>query len=186
MRFDLEGFVEKCRKAVEASDSHVAVRELVAEAVSDPASIIETLGEPKRSGINQIYRSGTLTILNIAWPPFMTVYPHNHGMWAVIGVYSGCEDNIFWRRHGDVIEAAGAKSLRAGDVAPLGRDIIHTVTNPIGRISSALQLYGGDFFAAPRSEWDPETLREQPFDMARTNQSFRDAAARFGLDGQGL
>ena len=77
--------------------------------------------------------SDKLTILNIAWPPFMTVYPHNHGMWAVIGVYSGGEDNIFWRRHGDVIEAAGAKSLRVGDAAPLGRDIIHTVTNPIGR-----------------------------------------------------
>jgi hypothetical protein len=80
-------------------------------------------------------------------------------------------------------EAAGAKSLRIGDAAPLGRDIIHTVTNPLGRISSALRIYGGDFFAAPRSEWDPETLREQPFDMARTNKSFRDAAARFGEGG---
>ena len=24
--------------------------------------------------------------------------PHNHEMWAVIGVYTGREDNIFWRR----------------------------------------------------------------------------------------
>jgi len=183
MQFDIEGFVESCRKAVEANDSHLAVREIVAEAVSHPASIIKALGEPKQSGINQIFRSETLTILNIAWPPFMTVYPHNHNMWAVIGVYSGCEDNIFWRRHDKVIEAAGAKSLRVGDAAPLGREIIHTVTNPVGKISSALQIYGGDFFAAPRSEWDPETLREQPFDMMRTNKSFRDAAARFGLGG---
>jgi hypothetical protein len=38
------------------------------EAVSDPASIIKALGEPKASGIHQIYRSTTLTILNIAWP----------------------------------------------------------------------------------------------------------------------
>ena len=143
MQFDIEGFVESCRKAVEANDSHLAVREIVAEAVSHPASIIKALGEPKQSGINQIFRSETLTILNIAWPPFMTVYPHNHNMWAVIGVYSGCEDNIFWRRHDKVIEAAGAKSLRVGDAAPLGREIIHTVTNPIGKISSALQIYGG-------------------------------------------
>jgi len=183
MRFDIDDFVQRCRNAVDQSDSHTAVREIVAEAVADPASIIKALGEPKASGINQIFRSDTLTILNIAWPPFMTIHPHNHNMWAVIGVYSGCEDNIFWRRRGSVIEAAGAKSLRVGDAAPLGRDIIHTVTNPIGRISSALQIYGGDFFAAPRSEWDPETLREQPFDLARTNKSFRDAAARFGEGG---
>ena len=183
MPFDIDGFVESCRKAVGANDSHLAVREIVAEAVARPASIIKALGEPKMSGISQLFRSETLTILNIAWPPFMTVYPHNHNMWAVIGVYSGCEDNIFWRRHGDVIEAAGAKSLRVGDAAPLGRDIIHTVTNPIGRISSALQIYGGDFFAVSRSEWDPETLREQPFDMVRTSESFRDAAMRFGTGG---
>lgn len=181
MRFDKDEFIEACREAVAADDSHMAVREIVARAVSDPGAVIAALGEPTKSGITPLYRSDTLTILNIAWPPFMTVFPHNHGMWAVIGVYSGCEDNIFWRRRGDVIEAAGAKALRVRDAHPLGRDIIHTVTNPLGRISSALQLYGGDFFAAPRSEWDPETLREQPFDMARTSKSFRDAGARFGL-----
>ena len=114
----------------------------------------------------------------------MTVRPHNHLMWAVIGVYTGRENNIFWRRlpsdADGKIEAAGAKSLGERAAEPLGRDIIHTVTNPIGRISSALQIYGGDFFAAPRSEWDPETLHEQPFDMARTQKSFHDAAVRSG------
>jgi predicted metal-dependent enzyme (double-stranded beta helix superfamily) len=28
----------------------------------------------------------------------MTIMPHDHRMWAVIGVYTGREDNIFWRR----------------------------------------------------------------------------------------
>lgn len=184
MRFDPDGFIDSCRKAVETDDSHMAVREIVARAVSEPGEIIAAFGEPTTSGIRTLFRSDRLTILNIAWPPFMTVFPHNHAMWAVIGVYSGREDNIFWRRRGEVIEAAGAKALRVGDAHPLGRDIIHTVTNPLGRISSALQLYGGDFFATPRSQWDPETLREQPFDIARTRQAFDDAGARFGLAGQ--
>jgi predicted metal-dependent enzyme (double-stranded beta helix superfamily) len=86
MRFDIDDFVGRCRNAVEANDSHMAVREIVAEAVSDPASILKGLGKPKASGITRLFRSDTLTILNIAWPPFMTVYPHNHNMWAVIGV----------------------------------------------------------------------------------------------------
>ena len=181
MRFDRDGFIEECRKAVASDDSHMAVREIVARTVSEPHAVIAALGEPTKSGITTLYRSETLTILNINWPPFMTVTPHNHNMWAVIGVYSGCEDNIFWRRHCEVIEAAAAVALRVRDAHPLGRDIIHTVTNPLGRMSCALQLYGGDFFGAPRSQWDPETLREEPYDAAARSQSFRDAGARFGL-----
>jgi hypothetical protein len=32
------------------------------------------------------------------------------------------------------------------------------VTNPIPRLTGAIHVYAGDFFAAERSEWDPETL----------------------------
>jgi predicted metal-dependent enzyme (double-stranded beta helix superfamily) len=32
---------------------------------------------------------------NVVWAPKMTIMPHNHCMWAVIGVYTGREDNIF-------------------------------------------------------------------------------------------
>ena len=28
------------------------------------------------------------------------------------------------------------------------------------RLTGAIHIYGGDFFAAERSEWDPETLKE--------------------------
>jgi predicted metal-dependent enzyme (double-stranded beta helix superfamily) len=27
----------------------------------------------------------------------MTLLPHNHRMWAVIGIYTGGENHIFWR-----------------------------------------------------------------------------------------
>jgi predicted metal-dependent enzyme (double-stranded beta helix superfamily) len=106
----------------------------------------------------------------------MTIMPHDHQMWAVIGVYPGREDNIFWRRRemgdGRGIEAAGAKALSVKDAAPLGRNIIHSVTNPIPRLTGAIHVYGGDFFAAERSEWDPETLREQRYDVERAQRLF--------------
>jgi predicted metal-dependent enzyme (double-stranded beta helix superfamily) len=111
----------------------------------------------------------------------MTIMPHNHLMWAVIGIYTGREDNIFWRRLPDEdsgrIEAAGAKSLGEREVEPLGRDIIHTVTNPLPRFTGAIHVYGGDFFAASRSEWDPETLLEQRFDMEKNLRLFEQANA---------
>ena len=55
---------------------------------------------------------------------------------------------------------------------PLGHDIIHSVTNPISRLTGAIHVYGGDFFVVPRKEWDPERLIEQPYDVQRTFQLF--------------
>jgi predicted metal-dependent enzyme (double-stranded beta helix superfamily) len=102
-------------------------------------------------------------------------------MYAVIGIYSGREDNVYWRRNESSIEAAGAKSLGVGDVATLGQNIIHSVLNPIAKMTSALHVYGGDFFAPdePRSEWDHETLQEQPWDIDRVKNLFAQAEARF-------
>src|SRR6478609_3099741 len=175
---DLEQFVADCRAALAADKSHQHVRDVVARAVADPASVLRALGEPKCAGLHKLYQSHDLTVLNVVWAPMMTIMPHNHSMWAVIGIYTGREDNIFWRRlpgSPGRVEAAGAKALCERDAVPLGRDIIHSVTNPVARLSGAIHVYGGDFFATPRSEWDPETLTEHPFDSARTLQYFDEA-----------
>lgn len=176
--FDLDRFIEDCRAAVK--EGQPAVRDLVTRAVADPGLVMRALGEPTRAGLNTLYRSDELTILNLVWGPHMTLMPHNHGMWAVIGLYTGREDNIFWRRIDEPgmpsrVEAAGAKALSAGEAAPLGKDIIHSVTNPIPRLTGALHVYGGDFFRPGRSEWDPETLREGPYDAERTKAIFEAA-----------
>src|SRR5262245_43213863 len=170
--FDLDQFVADCCAALTADRSHKLVREVVAQAVSDPPSVLKGLGEPQRAGIHKLYHAPDLTILNVIWAPQMTIMPHNHQMWAVIGIYTGREDNIFWRRipgaPGGRVEAAGAKALSAKDAEPLGGNIIHSVTNPIPRLTGAIHVYGGDFFGAERSEWDPESLEEGRYDVAKT------------------
>jgi predicted metal-dependent enzyme (double-stranded beta helix superfamily) len=177
--FDLDRFVADCRDAVTGDPSHRAAREVVARAVADPSAVFGGLGEPERAGVEPLFRSETLTILNVVWGPRMTILPHNHLMWAVIGVYTGREDNIFWRRlpgnEAGRIEAAGAKSLGPRDAEPLGRDIIHTVTNPLDRLTGAIHVYGGDFYAVARSEWDPETLTERRYDIERNVRLFNEA-----------
>jgi predicted metal-dependent enzyme (double-stranded beta helix superfamily) len=71
--------------------------------------------------------------------------PHNHGLRAVIGVYTGREDNILWRRLPDDtngrVEAAGAKTLGAADTIAFGADVIHSVVNPIPRVTGAIHLW---------------------------------------------
>ncbi len=41
--------------------------------------------------------------------------------------------------------------------------------SPISRLTRAIHFYGGDFFGAVRSEWDPETLLEQRYDDVEKN-----------------
>jgi predicted metal-dependent enzyme (double-stranded beta helix superfamily) len=173
--FQKERFIEECRAALAESDPHAAVRELVARAVSDPSDIVRELGEPRRSGVETIYRAPDLTILSLCWGPRMVFKPHDHHMWAVIGIYGGREDNTFFRRSKDGLTRHGTKELNAKDTIPLGAAIIHAVTNPLDRITAALHVYGGDFFATPRSEWDPNTFAEQPYDIEHTMRAFEEA-----------
>jgi len=177
--FNKEAFIEACMDAVK--EGQAATREVVTEAVSDPNGIVKELGEPTKAGIDLLHRSDDLTVINFIWSPYMTLIPHNHNMFAAIGIYNGREDNVFWKRTDDGLEAAGADSLGPGEVATLGHSIIHSVTNPLGKFTAALHVYGGDFFEPdePRSEWDHETLKERPWDVETTRRCFAEAEARF-------
>ena len=183
--FETDRFIEACRQA--ATEGQAAIRERVLEAVADPAGIIAALGEPAKAGVHAVHRAPDLAIINFVWAPHMTLMPHNHNMAAVIGIYAGREDNVFWRRLHDAaagpgIEAAGARSLGPGQVATLGPDIIHSVANPIAKLTSAIHVYAGDFFdpPTPRSQWDHESLVEEPWDIEATRATFREAERRWG------
>ncbi len=177
--FSRNQFILDCLNA--AQDGEEAIKEIVAEAVSDPSKVVAALGEQEHAGIYPLYQSPDLTIINFTWAPYMSLMPHNHQMFSVVGIYSGREDNIFWQRNERNIEAIGAKSLGAGGVVILDKTAIHSVLNPIGKMTGAIHVYGGDFFSPiePRREWDHETLVERPWDVERVKSIFRDAEERF-------
>lgn len=136
--FDVDTFIGDCCGAVENDPTHKSVAAVMRRAMSDPSKILASLGEPTEPGITPLYQSSNLTIINLAWKPSTTIPPHNHEMWAVIGIYGGREDNIFWRRIKDhpqgLIEAAGAKALSTGDVCPMGagyHPFCHQSNSPI-------------------------------------------------------
>ena len=171
MPFNLDTFIKNCKAALNSDKPQELISDIVQNAVRDPHSIFAALGKPDRSKIEKLYVSSDLTIINVVWAPKMTLLPHNHNTWAVIGVYEGREDNIFWRRlKGDQnrkIEAAGAKSIAATEVAALGKNLIHSVTNPTSDFTSAIHVYGGNFFEMERSEWEPIHLLERPYRVER-------------------
>ena len=86
------------------------------------------IGEPATGGAQVLHRAPDLTVLDVIWVPNQVTLPHDHRMAAVIGMYLGREDNVFWRRVANPtrfqIEAAGGEALGsrnkkgAGDPAP--------------------------------------------------------------------
>lgn len=170
MSFDLDRFIEDLRKAL-GERSRQALREVVARAVSEPAALLKRIGAPEKAAAEVLHQSPDLTVLNVVWAPKYVTLPHDHRMAAVIGMYGGREDNVFWRRVPNgakkfPIEPAGGESLGDGDTVILGRDIIHSVVNPLDKISGAIHVYDGPFMTTPRSMWNAQTLREEPYDFA--------------------
>ena len=98
MALVVEEIVARCRAALDEVTPALAVRDALDELVADPAAVERAVGAVEVGGITTIHHADDLTILRVAWTPGMALYPHEHRMWAVIGMYGGQEDNAFYRR----------------------------------------------------------------------------------------
>jgi len=175
--FDLDSFLDDCITARGEDEPRTAIKEVLAKAMSQPNEVAAAL-PPVRAGIEPLHVSDELTVLKVVWAPGMTLGPHDHRMWAAIGLYSGGEDNAFFRRDGSGLVASGGRGLRTSDVCLLGDDAVHGVTNPTKEFAGAIHIYGGDFFATPRSEWMGDPLEEQPYNVERVLALFEAANRR--------
>jgi predicted metal-dependent enzyme (double-stranded beta helix superfamily) len=179
--FDADAFVAELVACATAEDPRHAANEVLSRALSSPATVTDAMA-PAEGGFALLHHAPDLTILNIAWAPHMRLMPHDHRMWAVIGIYSGTEDNQFFTRGRDGgHDGTTDLGLDPGDVRVLGTQTIHAVTNPTGRLAGAIHVYGGDFVNQPRSQWGPGELVERPFSMATLYEQFRDANDAAGL-----
>ena len=175
--FDLDELLDECRAARDETSPLRAAREALARALERPDAVGDAL-RPARGGLTLLHHEPDLTVIHVVWAPGMTLYPHDHRMWAVIGIYAGQEDNAFYRRSGPAARTlveSGGKELGPGDVLMLGDDTIHAVSNPLDRLTAAIHVYGGDFVNQPRSQWGPGPREERPFDVDGLARLFEDA-----------
>lgn len=179
MALDLDGLLDRCQAAVREHTPQLAVRDVLDELVAAPQAFAAALGPVELGGIRTLHHAPDLTVLHVAWAPGMALDPHEHRMWAAIGMYGGQEDNAFYRRTPTGIEASGGRELPAGEVLVLGDDAIHSVSNSRRELALAVHVYGGDFYAQERSEWDMATFEERPRDLERTGRLFAEANERW-------
>ena len=81
-----------------------------------------------------------------------------------------------YRRKDASIVSAGGRSVETGQTILLGEAAVHSVHNPLDRLTGAIHVYGGDFLTEPRSEWDLETFLEQPSSAERSRRLFEEQA----------
>jgi predicted metal-dependent enzyme (double-stranded beta helix superfamily) len=172
--FDVDELVAACQSALTEDRAPLAVRDVLTRALERPTEVGDVL-QPATGGITLLHRAEDLTVLHAVWAPGMHLFPHDHRMWAVIGIYAGREDNAFYRREGTGLTDSGGKSLAEREVLVLGDDVIHSVANPLDRLTAAIHIYGGDFVEHERSVWGPGPVEERPYDMAIIEQEFAKA-----------
>ena len=173
----MEAFVAECQVAVADPEPRLAIRDVLDRAVSDPDDVARSL-QPGDGGITVVHRAPDLTVLHVVWAPHMRLFPHDHRMWAAIGIYGGQEDNAFYRRSGPdgrgLVESGG-KELTLGDVLVMGDDTIHGVSNPLEQYTAAIHVYGGDLVGEERSQWGPGPVEERPYDKHEVDREFEAA-----------
>lgn len=61
--------------------------------------------EPTRGDLQTFHRSPTLRLFAADWRPQMHLMLHDHRVWSLLGLTTGREDNIAWRRTAGGLEA---------------------------------------------------------------------------------
>ena len=166
--FDLDAFIVECRNALGEAQPVLAVKDIIGRAVADPAAVAKALPD---KGVTVMVRDPDLTVISVVVPGGTSKsrsIPHDHRMWAVVGIYAGQEDNQFFRRADNSLVDSGGRSLRVSDSLALGSDTIHAIHNPLHHSSlAAIHVYGGDLLGAERSMWTDPGYVEQPYDETK-------------------
>lgn len=177
--FDLDEFIDECKRAVGEPEPWLAVRELLAEALTDRASIVAAL-PVTRAELVPLHRGPEVTVFKVVWAPGMTFPPHDHLTWACVGLYGGSEANRLYRvDDGHLVETGGLR-LDQGSVGVLDETAVHGVANPSTHDhSAAIHVYGGDFARLPRSNWIGDPPRREPASV-EVSQAMFERANRSG------
>jgi predicted metal-dependent enzyme (double-stranded beta helix superfamily) len=183
--FAPETLVSECQAARTTADPVSAVRNVVGTAIADGDAIDAALGAELTGEQEALFSSADLTVQRILWPGGVRTSPHEHLMWAVIGVYRGEELNRFYERTPNGIKECGDRAVGRGEVLVLDPDTIHSVENPHHELTGGLHVYGGDILGIDRSAWGPDG-REVPFSQDSSAyrsmfQPMRDLAQENGI-----
>ena len=126
-------------------------------------------------GIGQwlVFRAAdrTLSLFSLVVPPGAMTPVHDHLAWGLVGVYSGNQDEEFYRPGGGRLELGRRRPLDPGDFYTLlpPRDDIHRVRTTSPETSVSIHLLANDTGCVWRHTYDEQTGEVNPFRSGYVN-----------------
>jgi predicted metal-dependent enzyme (double-stranded beta helix superfamily) len=170
--FEPAEFVLACRGAARGASPHLAIEQLLRDSLRDPDEVAGAFANniSRSAPIHELmlYVDDDVTIFRVALDPHLTSIPHDHGIWAFVGIYRGEESNTFYQRSPTgTLQKEAQRSIRPGEVLSMRPGTIHAIANPLSSATLGLHVYLGHLGAQKRSMWHPTTFPEEPFDLKR-------------------
>lgn len=147
-----------------------ALTPMLQRLVSRPDCLTDLGGPADPDRTFDIHVSDNLSVMAIVWPANGGAPAHNHNGWAMVGVISGHERNIGFRRNDDgskpwtaKLEQSAVQEIgpgRTGWVVP--PDDIHSVSIPHGK-TVAVHVFGTNIKRQWRYAFDPQSGEVKPF-----------------------
>jgi predicted metal-dependent enzyme (double-stranded beta helix superfamily) len=126
-----------------------AVGHALAPYLGDPRLLRpdQCVGDPEhyRQHLLHVADDGAFSLVGLVWLPGQTTPIHDHLSWCVVGVHTGEEHEITYRRDGDRLVVSGEAVAGPGTVTGLlPPGDIHRVTNTAPGTAISLHVYGLD------------------------------------------
>ncbi|MFB6192469.1 MAG: hypothetical protein ABEI11_04015 [Haloarculaceae archaeon] len=124
-------------------------------------------------------REEKLSFFTLALPPGVETPVHDHLAWGLVGIYSGAQEEEFYRRTGDgdadvghaELDHLGTETMEVGDfyeLVPPNNDI-HRVRTSSDVPSVSVHLLGADVGCIQRHQFDPDDEFVELFQSHYTN-----------------
>jgi predicted metal-dependent enzyme (double-stranded beta helix superfamily) len=163
--------IERLKVAAEAADFGAEdARRLLSEALADETDWLDPRFQ-QRGGedwmLHPLHRApdGSLSVLAAVFREGVLCPAHDHGTWAVIGIYRGRERETRYRpsgRTGQLVVDRVLVSPR-GTVTVVPDGSIHTVEALDGHDAVSIHVYGTDIVTQHRQTYDLATGAATPF-----------------------
>jgi predicted metal-dependent enzyme (double-stranded beta helix superfamily) len=160
--FSIDKFVRDCVTAAKGANREASVIELIENALKR-ADELASAFEHMQGESDLVYADDDVTIYHERLTPNIQFPAHDHGMTAIVGVYSGEEIHTFYRRTDKGLERTGQRAIKAGEHICVQTGGIHNVLNTMDERSASIHIYLGNLTKENRSLWNPKTGEEVRF-----------------------
>lgn len=109
-----------------------------------------------------LYEDSVIAVLHYLMPTGVVVPPHDHQLYAIIGVYEGVEENHFYQVMNQQLIRQAIKPISRGEVMLIHPEGIHSVQTANNQRSAAIHVYLGELTKVKRSRFDWNTGEATP------------------------